>query len=342
MALAIAGAIVGAIISVIANSLILLYVYDGYHKMSYGGSLGASGPATGEGNVVNGGLIWTIGSALVFTLLGYWWNVGTARFFKSLAGFPATLGLLLRRDGAAIRIHLLWGAVLSLATARWISPWLGGVMAVALITAIPSLIGRVLSALVMRIWYRLAGMIAPTRRRSLGPTATTVGILGAAIALAATVFIKDPSLQTLLAIVCAVLAVIISAQGTHKPAGTTLWLMAVALGGAVCLALERSLRADDGGLSENGGSLWNWLTTGGITQMIPAMVPAAVAGGVGAGIGAPLGLLVSARLRSRRREAWLRPAEAQPGRRWADHPTVRGTFPAANRRRRPTLSGSTI
>src|SRR5438477_9582855 len=77
---AITSAIIGAVFGWIVNILLMMFTYSGYQ---YRG-----GFATTKGNIAAGMFIWTLGSTLVFTLIGYWRAVGTQRFFREIVLFP--------------------------------------------------------------------------------------------------------------------------------------------------------------------------------------------------------------------------------------------------------------
>src|SRR5581483_3323611 len=116
-------AVVGGAIGYVINVWMMAVRYDGWQKVPSGS------PATGSGNLLQGGLFWLLASSLVFAIASYWQAVGTRRFFSDLRTLPGMLVGLVRRDGRSSRSHLLWGAAVSLLAATVLSPAIGAVMA---------------------------------------------------------------------------------------------------------------------------------------------------------------------------------------------------------------------
>jgi hypothetical protein len=202
-------ALFGAILGYATNFLLLAFWYDGYQKS-------AGGIATGQGNIIAGSLFWMLASTILFTLVGYRRAIGKERFWREVRSLPATLGNLFREDGRAARIHLLWGAAISLIASQLISPCLAGVVAVGLLAAAPSLVGRIVSALLYRAWSLLVRRFAPTRGRPLnGPISMTVAIMGSAVALGIAFFVDAQIYRLGMAALCGVVAWRLASG--HKP-----------------------------------------------------------------------------------------------------------------------------
>ncbi|MEI6204335.1 MAG: hypothetical protein WCP68_20500, partial [Enhydrobacter sp.] len=122
-------AIVSGAVGYVANLVLMLIVYNGFHKTG-------NGPATGQGNLINGSLIWGLGSTVFFGLVGYRRAVGGERFWHDIRGLPALAQKLLHKDGRLAHVHLLWGAGLALLTILFVSPRLGAILAVGLFASL--------------------------------------------------------------------------------------------------------------------------------------------------------------------------------------------------------------
>src|SRR6266481_4275294 len=169
---AVFNASIAGAVGYVINVFLTLIVYNGYKKIG-------DGPATGEGTLLSGSLVWAIGSAVVFGLIGYWRAVGTARFLQDVGSIPTNIGSLFRQDGHGARIHLLWGATLGLLSIQLISPWLSAVFALSFFVLLPSLIGRIVSSFLLGVWSQLMRQFAPTKNIQLGGAMTmAVGLLG--------------------------------------------------------------------------------------------------------------------------------------------------------------------
>jgi hypothetical protein len=173
---AVKSAIIGAAIGYILNFGLAYFVFRGHANFD-----GASGIF---GSALHSSLFTGIISLVFFGLLGYRRSVGKERFWRDIRNIPATIGRLLRADGRAARVHLLWGAAASFAAMQLVSPWLGAAVAVGFLSTVPTVIGRVLSGLASRAFSSALGMVSPTRGKKLeSPVGMAVGLLGSAAAL---------------------------------------------------------------------------------------------------------------------------------------------------------------
>ena len=146
----ITSAIFSGVVGYITNAALMLLYYDGYVKTG-------SGPATGQGNLINGSLIWAMGTTVFFALWSYRRRVGGKRFWSELRGLPTTAQSLLAADGPQAYVHLLWGAAVALLTMQLVSPWLGGLMAIGVLGMLPSFVTRVLVGFAQNVWSWVAG-----------------------------------------------------------------------------------------------------------------------------------------------------------------------------------------
>ena len=59
-------AVAGGALGFVVNVWLMAARYDGWQKVPSGA------PATGKGNLLQGGLFWALASALIFAIIGYW------------------------------------------------------------------------------------------------------------------------------------------------------------------------------------------------------------------------------------------------------------------------------
>ena len=276
-------ALVGMAFGYGANIFMMSFVYDGFRKTQ-------GGFATGQNSLIDGALVWTIVSTVVFTLYGYRKSVGKERFNKIIAEFPGALGRLVGKDGDNARSHLLWGAGVTLVGSQVISPALGVTVAVAMTMSATSLVGRIIIGVLFRGWQSLMATFAPGKKNPIDTTMSmTVCILGSCAAFCLAFFLKDWLSKFVLAGVC----LFIAAKSGNKPQGPTAhtlkclaWLLAS--WGLHDLLSPLLALADDGGYWENRG-MSGWITSGGLINVAGWAVPGAVASGTGAAIGTGLG-----------------------------------------------------
>lgn len=279
----ITSAIFAGIVGYVANVLLMLLYYDGYVKTG-------SGPATGQGNLINGSLIWAFGSTTFFALWGYRRAVGGKRFWSELRGLPNVAQELLKADGPRAYVHLLWGAALALVTMQLVSPWLGGLMAIGVLGMLPSFLTRVLVGFGQSVWSWVASKFAPKSAEPPGAVSMVVGLIGSMIALAAGFFLPGGFMSLMMSVVFGAGAFMLSRR--DRPPGGTAALLLVCVGSALLMVLDLFMPglalAHDGGLPENQGSIVIWWNSDGSKWLLWH----AAAGGAAAGIGAPTGLAI--------------------------------------------------
>jgi hypothetical protein len=276
-------AMTGAIVGYAVNVYLMLVTYDGY--VVHGGF------ATSQGNFLSGALIWTLGSTIVFSLIGYRRAVGKERFWRDIQAFPATIESLFRRDGEMARIHLLWGATVSFLAMQFISPSLGVVIAAGLLSALPSVLGQILSTLLLRLWSTLAQSLAPAKGKPLvGPMTMIVGVMGACAALAVGFFITGSLMKLVLAFGCGAAAWALANRDGSAPKICLVFLIGALLWQWLRALLYPSMAmADDGGLWENGGNLISWWNSGQAGPLLTWAGGGGLAGAVGSAIGTAIG-----------------------------------------------------
>lgn len=279
----ITSAIFAGIVGYVANVLLMLLYYDGYVKTG-------SGPATGQGNLVNGSLIWAFGSTTFFALWGYRRAVGGKRFWSELRGLPNVAQELIKADGPRAYVHLLWGAALALVTMQLVSPWLGGIMAIGVLGMLPSFLTRVLVGFGQSVWSWVASKFAPKSAEPPGAVSMVVGLIGSMIALAAGFFLPGGFMSLMMSVVFGAGAYMLSRR--DRPPGGTAALLLVCAGSTLLMVLDLFMPglalAHDGGLPENQGSIVIWWSSDGSKWLLWH----AAAGGIAAGAGAPFGIAI--------------------------------------------------
>lgn len=205
-------AVISAVIGAVAGFAVslLLPIVTGWNPA-------AAAAKEGPGGLAALALVWTLGSTVVFALIGYWRSAGTKRFFQAIARFPASIGGLFRAGGAGARVHLFWGMGLAFLMSVAVSPAVGAVVAVAVIASLPSVLGGVISNLLFRLWSTLTGLVSPTRKRPVeGAVMMAVGLLGSVLALAVGLLVTTTPAKVVLAVVCVGLALALGA-GASRP-----------------------------------------------------------------------------------------------------------------------------
>lgn len=255
-------AVVGAGIAYVVNVWMIAVKFEGIGDAAPPGSI-----AVGKGNGLAGGLFWALASTVGFGIIGYRRAVGGERFWRDVRSLPKVIRSLFTQDGRSARVHLLWGAAATLLASRLISPAISATLAVGLTAAVPSVFGRMISTFALRVWSAILSRVAPTRGRpAAGVVSMTVGIVGAAAALALAYVVDDRGTQLAMAGVCAALAIVLSRVSTPT---STLPLL-VLLGGtiaAIALGADRAL-ADDGGWLECGQSWGAWFKCEGSSDVL--------------------------------------------------------------------------
>lgn len=175
---AITATLIGAVFGFLVNFCMLAFYFDGHRKVG-------NGIVVGSVNVINGSLIWFVLSTVIFSLYGYYRAAGKERFWKEIGQLPTCLLQIVTVDGGAARSHLLWGAGISLLGTQFISPALSGAVGLALVTSVPTILGRIISNFLFRVWSFIVGLVKPGRDlAAIGPMTMLVGIIGSAGALA--------------------------------------------------------------------------------------------------------------------------------------------------------------
>ncbi|MGE3362367.1 MAG: hypothetical protein AB7I34_02800 [Rhizobiaceae bacterium] len=201
---AVQSAIVGALLGYALNFVMSLTLFSG----AFGGTQG------GLGGLLNNTIFFGILSTVFFGLIGFRRAVGKERFWQAIHNAPKNIAMLFKRDGAAARVHLLWGVAISFLAMQFISPWLGAAVAVGFLAAVPSLIGRVIAALLSRLWSSFTRSVAPTKGQEIeASVAMLVGMMGSAVALLVGGLIPSAGAKLAVAGGCILLAFMLRKSG---------------------------------------------------------------------------------------------------------------------------------
>lgn len=279
---ALISAVIGGVVAWFANIVLIVFKHDGWQKVPPGS------PATGQGNLVSGGLFWGLASSLVFGVLARRRAVGKEQFWKDVRNLPDQIRALFRRDGKNASIHVLWGAGIAMLSTAAISPALGGILAVGLIATLPGVLGRLFSGLLYSVWGKVMQAVAPTTRHPPDPSATfAVTIAGAAASLAVAFFIPSRTAKLIAGGVLCALALALSLQRKQPVQAAAAFIGVVVAAILLADVLDpQHAYANDGGYTECGRSLVEWFRR--CPGKVQVLINSAGGGLAGAG-GAPIG-----------------------------------------------------
>lgn len=172
-----------------------------------------------------------------------------------------------------------------------ISPWIGAAIALGLLSSLPSVLGRIVANLALRVSSTLLQSFAPQRGVSVsGATAMTVGIVGASAALVVGFFVARIDVKLGLAVLCAVGAWTLARGNSSSNSPHLVFLLLAWLGYTLLQEwLDPVLAtAHDGGFWENQGRL----TLGDAAKLGGASLPGAAGAAGGGKLGNALGSLL--------------------------------------------------
>jgi len=240
-------AIAAGCVAFAANLYLEVVASNGWEKLPEGSI------AIGSGGI-GAPMFWSLGSAVLFGVIGFWHGAGTRCFLGRVVRFPIWLGRGLRR-GAALRF-LVFGIALGLVTTdTYVRPWLSLVVAVALVALAPSPIiampesaAAALGSALRRV-FRRSGSVAQA-------VPLSILLIGAALAFAYDFMVARDPYRLWAAGLCLLFVVLYRAPRPRATAS----LFWVAVGGSVALdwLLAGATLAHDGGLVESGGSWRTW------------------------------------------------------------------------------------
>lgn len=244
---------------------------------------------TSKGNIGTGMLFWMLASSVVFGVGGYWRSVGTERFKRDVRAFPGTVAATVRTAGVHALGALLWGFAVALLASTLVAPSIAGVLGVGVALSIQSVLGRIASGLLMRVWSTVTTRLAPQRAAKPPPLAAmTVGLLGGAAALVLAFLVTSSTTKLILAL-AAVAAAVLLPRLRGRGSVALLFIVATALG-LVILGFASEARADDGGPGDGcPATFGDWLNCPGTEKVLTSAGLGGLAGGIGAGLGTALG-----------------------------------------------------
>lgn len=263
-------AVLSALVSFFLNLFYMTVVVRNYTGVQPGSGMGRYGA-----------LSWGLLSTVLCGLFSYGRAVGWKRMGADFRSVPRRVGELFRRDGAAARVHLFWGAATSLVVMFVIAPylnrWVGGLFGIGLVLSLPTILGRWASGLLLRLYSALLQRLAPTRQhRVQAPVSMAVGILGSSLALVAGTLLGGP-LRLVAAAVCAYLALT-----TRKPPLATVALLV--------LGFDLTGWAQDLDTQASHSGLADWLRRcSGRHTVEDALIHGAAPAGLGGTLGSALG-----------------------------------------------------
>jgi hypothetical protein len=278
----IASAVAAGVVGYVVNIWIMAVKYDGTNDVPKGT------PATTGDNLIGGALFWALFSAVVFGIGSYAKGVGFKKFLADMRTLPRVLAGIVRRDGDAARIHLLWGACAALLAGLVLPPATGALLAVGFFTAAPTVLGNIVSSFFGGLFSGLLKPIAPNRARPVGIESMMVGLIGSSLALSANFVIPDRTIRLVLAVVCGGLALLLSQQ-VKPPTGASALLAVLGITGVYLVAAAAKAKADDGSFAECGNDIARWLSECGGADKIRRD---GIVGAVTAALGAPPGAFV--------------------------------------------------
>lgn len=293
---AIVMAAIGAAVGYVANVVLIAGFFGGSNA-----PLGS--PVTSNNNTLTGGLTWGIAMMVVFSLVGYRRAVGAEGFWRDVRSLPTTFKALLSNDGQAARSHVLWGVAAGLIGNLFAGPWLGAVMGVGLLLAVPSVLGPIVGGLVQQVWRALAQRARPDGAQAHDrPLAALVGLAGAAFALVLGSSVPGDGVQLTLAAAAGAAAYALSRRSGGAVGGPPMVVFVIGAAGMFFVMAPTSpALADDGDFAEcqvtlsgvlTGQDTSEWLRCGGATGVLIDAIKGAVAAGAGAAGGNAIGDLL--------------------------------------------------
>lgn len=272
-------AVIGWGIGWLANLWVMARKYDGFRVPS-------GSAATGDGNLVRGASYWFVVSMIVSAIINYRINVGSARFWSEVRGFPSTIRRMVSDDGSSAAAHLLYGFAGGTLITFTLGPSLSGAFAVVVLVAVATLLRPLLVGGLMLAWRWVVGRLAPQSPNRTPVQAVTVATLGSAAAKTFAALVVDSTAKLVFG-VGAVVAAWMMTQRAKPSVATGLMLIA---GGVTLLVVAgaQSALADDGGWRECGASLANWWGCTGSDRVRWLAAFGATGSGFGAGLGSAL------------------------------------------------------
>ena len=269
-------AAVGFAVGWLYNAAVMAVGYNGYGKVPPGG------PATGQGNEVQGAVFTFVATALIVAVVAHRRRVGGERFWADVRNFPSAVASLTRQDTAGGAVHLLWGFAGSMVVIFAIGPWITGALAVGFLVGIIGIFRSLITGMLLTAWQAVGRRVRPGGVPSPAPPAMVVAGLGGLLAVAVGLIVVDQPIQLLAAAAAAVGAFLLGRQQLTTRQAAMLLVGAV----ATAVAMRHPALAADGGYFECSGDIFN---CPGIDQTASHAIPGGVAAALGAIAGAAIG-----------------------------------------------------
>jgi hypothetical protein len=278
-------AIVGLVISWLANVVLIAGAYNGVAKVP--GGAGVTAPSS----IVTGIIFWTLAMTLAFGAIEYARTVGSKRFWADVRGFPSSLMALVRADGAGARVHLLWGFAGAMLVAALMSGSVALLIGVAWLALLATVLQPIAIGLFMLAWRRIVGLFS--RKRAVPPSQSVlaVSVVGIAAALVGASILPTAEIKLVVALLAGGAAFVLSRSTVPASSapGAAAALVAM-VGGAWLLVVVQPVLGHDGGFSECGGSWASWLSCGpGVGDVVQSSLAGGISGAGGSLLGGGLG-----------------------------------------------------
>ncbi|MFV2035193.1 MAG: hypothetical protein ACC631_08815, partial [Halocynthiibacter sp.] len=241
-----------------------------------------------------GKLFWRLAGGLLFGLAAYWHAVGTRRFWAGIFSLPQWLSKLFQENPRREMSFLLIGVAAGLYYVVEANYWIMLLVALALVFLATSRLVEYFVIVVALVWLKLAKTAGRTAARPfLYKSSVSAALLGIALTYLVLSLIGTGFPQAGFAII----AFVVALRLAIRPAGAvisilTFLILALLLYffgfGETAMAL-----ADDGGFSENGGTIDGAWNGDGSESAKDASGEAALSGAQGAAGGAVAGDLAA-------------------------------------------------
>ncbi|MHB8717494.1 MAG: ADP-ribosyltransferase [Candidatus Dormibacteria bacterium] len=263
------------------NVVLIAFVHNGE------GSVPAGSPALTSQNTGSGALFWVLAPMIVAGLISYRLQVGGKRFWTDLRGFPVSVAHLARRGRLASVEQMLWGFAVAMVVSAALSPAVALFVAAGTLALAGQLLRPLAGALLSSVWRTFVRRIAPARGRPPGEAALLLSLVGSFLALLAGLLLGSGVVKIVFAIIAAAAALMVNRrQPVPVPAVAALLLIAWAAW--LLTGMPHPAYACDGGFSECGGNVADWLNCGAgpvLSQAALASILAGPSGVIGAGAG---------------------------------------------------------
>lgn len=273
--------LVSMAVAFVFNVVLIAFVHNGV------GSVPAGSPAMAPQNAGSAGLFWVVAPMVVAGVVSYRLEVGGKRFWKDLRGFPVSIVHLARAGRRASLEQSLWGFGAAMLISVTLSRALGLFVAAGALLLAGQLLRPIASAFVSSLWRTVVSRVARSRSRPPADSALVLSLAGAFVALAAGLVFASPVAKIVLGLVAIAGAVLLNRRQPVPPVAAAA-LILLAVGALWLMGMPHPVFACDGGFSECGGTVGDWLSCGAgpvLSQAALASILAGPSGFIGSGAG---------------------------------------------------------